>query len=186
MKETAAILGKQDFQIERFSFRLERDGGELTKFSFPDGFTVHQINPSDQVGINQFAVCLNEEFKELAGHTPSTGEDIQTWFEEKSHLEGGLCLLKKDGNPIGTISLMKDLENPEAGEILAFGILKEYRGLDLGQTLLRYGINFLIGKELNPLILSVNGENHKALRLYQLEGFNLTESVVCYALDCSQ
>jgi mycothiol synthase len=184
--ETAAILKKLGFQIERFSFVLERSGDELTDVSFPDGFAVHQIDSSDQVGISQFAACLNEEFKVLAGHTPSAAEDIQTWFEESSHLEGGLCLLKKNQEPIGTISLMRDIENMEAGEILAFGILKEYRGLDLGRTLLRYGINFLIGKNLNPLILSVNGENHKALRLYQSEGFNLTESVVCYTLDCSQ
>ncbi|MGB2965321.1 MAG: GNAT family N-acetyltransferase [Anaerolineales bacterium] len=186
-QETPAILKKLGFQIERYSFVLERGGDELREFSFPDGFTVHQINPSDQVGINQFAACLNEEFKELAGHTPSAAEDIQTWFEESSYLEGGLCLLKKEGQePIGTISLMRDLENLEAGEILAFGILKKYRGLELGRNLLRYGINFLIGKKFNPVILSVNGENHKALSLYQSEGFNLTESFVCYTLDCSQ
>ena len=185
-QETRAILKKLGFQIERYSFVLERRGDELAEFSFPDGYTVHQINPSDQMGISQFAACLNEEFKELAGHTPSTGEDIQTWFEESSHLEGGLCLLKKGQEPIGTISMMRDIENLEAGEILAFGILEKYRGLELGRTLLQYGINFLIEKNLNPLILSVNGENHKAIRLYETEGFLLTESFVCYTLNCSQ
>ena len=81
---------------------------------------------------------------------------------------------------------MRDLDNPMAGEILAFGILKEYRGKDLGRNLLKYGINFLIEKGLDPLILSVNGENHGAIRLYESEGFQLTESVVCYALDINE
>jgi ribosomal protein S18 acetylase RimI-like enzyme len=128
---------------------------------------------------------VNEEFEGLAGHTPSTAEDIQTWFDDKSYLDGGLCLLKKDQDPVGTIGLMKDLENLEAGEIGAFGILKNFRGMELGRNLLRYGVNFLIEKGFNPVILSVNGENHAAFRLYQTEGFKLTESVVCYALEPS-
>ena len=183
--ETAAILKKLGFVIERYSFVLERNNIRIDEVIFPEGFSVHPLDPTDQEGIRQYAACVNEEFKELAGHTPSAAEDIQTLFEEDSYLEGGLCLLKKGQEPIGTICLMKDIENLEAGEILAFGILEKYRGQDLGRTLLRYGINFLSEKELNPLVLSVNGENHKALKLYQSEGYHLTESVVCYALDCS-
>ena len=93
-----------------------------------------------------------------------------------------MCLLKKEHDPVGTISMTQDLDDMDAGEIMAFGILEKYRGLDLGRNLLRYGINYLIGKGLKPIILSVNGENHGAINLYEKEGFNLTESVVCYAL----
>jgi ribosomal protein S18 acetylase RimI-like enzyme len=38
---------------------------------------------------------------------------------------------------------------------------------------------------LDPVVLSVNAENEAALRLYRSEGFVLTETVVCYALDCA-
>ncbi len=184
-EKTAAILSSLDFQIERFSFVLELKLEDPFEVVFPEGVTVQHLDPTDQVGISQFADCVNEEFKELAGHTPSTAEDIQTWFDDKSYLESGLCLLKKDQEPVGTIGLMKDLENLGAGEIGAFGILKEFRGLELGRNLLRYGVNFFIRQGLNPVILSVNGENHAAFRLYQTEGFELTESVVCYALEPS-
>ncbi len=184
-EETAAILSELEFQIERYSFVLERKQDDLYEVLFPEGFVVQQLDPTDQVGISQFAACVNEEFEGLAGHTPSTAEDIQTWFDDKSYLEGGLCLLKNDQEPVGTIGLMIDLENLGAGEIGAFGILKKFRGLELGRNLLRYGVNFLIGQGLNPVILSVNGENHAAFRLYQTEGFKLTETVVCYALEPS-
>ncbi len=150
---------------------------------FPEGYRVHPLDHSDKEGISQFAVCLNGNFKELAGHTHSTAEDIQTWFEDQSYLEGGMCLLKKGQEPVGTISMMRDLDEMDAGEIGALGILEEYRGFDLGRNLLRFGINFLHDQKLSPIILSVNGENHGAIKLYKAEGFDLIESVVCYSLE---
>ncbi len=180
---TAAVLAELGFDIERYSFILERSEPALAEPVFPEGFAVHRLDATDQEGISQFASCLNEEFKELAGHTTSTADDIQTWFADQSYIDGGLCLLKKGQEPIGTISMMRDLDDIGAGEILAFGILEKYRGLDLGRNLLRYGINYLVEKELKPIILSVNGENHGAIKLYENEGFVLIESVVCYALD---
>jgi mycothiol synthase len=179
---SAGILNELGFEIERYSFILERSEPALSEPVFPEGFIIHPLDPVDQEGISQFAACLNEEFKELAGHTRSTAEDIQTWFEDQSYIEGGMCLLKKEHDPVGTISMTQDLDDMDAGEIMAFGILEKYRGLDLGRNLLRYGINYLIGKGLKPIILSVNGENHGAINLYEKEGFILTESVVCYAL----
>jgi len=181
-ESTAGILRNLGFEVERYSFILERSEPALSEPVFPEGFTVHPLDPTNHEGISQFAACVNEEFKELAGHTPSTAEDILTWFEDQSHIEGGMCLLKKEQDPVGTISMMRDQDDLDAGEILAFGILEKYRGLDLGRNLLRYGINYLIGKGLKPIILSVNGENHGAISLYEKEGFNLTESVVCYSL----
>lgn len=179
---TAEILTGLDFEIERYSFVLEYNEPVLLAPIFPEDIYVYPLDPSDQEGISQFATCLNEEFKDLAGHSPSSAEDIQPWFEDQSYLEGGLCLLKKREDAIGTIALYRDLDDMKAGEIGAFGILEGFRGQDLGRNLLRYGINFLYGNELSPVVLSVNGENHGAIKLYKNEGFNLTESVVCYAL----
>ena len=182
-ENTAVILKGLGFGIERYSFILEsRDPPQIAPV-FPEGISVQPLDPADLEGIAQFADCINQEFKGLAGHTPSAVEDIQTWFEDQSYLEGGLCLLKKGQEPIGTIGLMRDLDDMDAGEIGAFGILREYRGLNLGRNLLRYGIQFLVRKGFNPLVLSVNGENRGAIKLYESEGFLLTDSVVCYRLE---
>lgn len=179
----AEILKELGFEIDRYSFILERSGPALSEPVFPENIFVHPLDLADNEGINQFADCLNNEFKDLAGHTTNTAEDIQTWFKDQGYLERGMCLLKKGEDAIGTISMMRDMDDMDAGEILAFGILEEYRGMDLGRNLLRYGINYLVGKGLEPIVLSVNGENHGAIKLYKKEGFLLTESVVSYNLS---
>lgn len=181
--KVAGILEELGFRVERYSFILERGGPALPDPVFPEGVSIYPLAPDDLEGIRQFADCINEEFKDLAGHTASSTEYIQTWFEDQGYIEGGLCLLRKGEESIGTIGLMHDVENMAAGEIMAIGILEKYRGMDLGRNLFRYGFNFLINKGLKPVILSVNGENHGAIRLYESEGFKLTETVVCYSLE---
>jgi ribosomal protein S18 acetylase RimI-like enzyme len=79
--------------------------------------------------------------------------------------------------------MMKDVDDPKAGEIMGFGVREGYRGAGLGRNLFRYGFNFLIERGFKPVFLSVNGENHNAIKLYQSEGFDLTESVVCFNLQ---
>lgn len=178
--ETAGIWKTLGFQVERYSFILQKGRPRLPNPIFPEGIRVFPLQPDDLEGIQWFADCINEEFKDLAGHTPSSAEYIQTFFEDQGYIEGGLCLLKNGSEPIGTIGLMHDVDDRSAGEIMAFGILENYRGQALGRNLLRYGFNFLIERGLEPVILSVNGENHGAIRLYESEGFQVTESVVCY------
>lgn len=181
--DTANILGQLGFQVERYSFILEREGPPLPEPVFPAGITVHTLDREDLDGLQQFADCINEEFKDLAGHTHSTPEFIQGTFDDACYLEGGVCLLKKGDEAIGTIVMMRDVDDPKAGEIMGFGVSEGYRGVGLGRNLFRYGFNFLIERGIRPVFLSVNGENHNAIKLYQSEGFNLTESVVCFSLS---
>jgi len=182
---SAANLAQLGFEIERFSFVLEKEGGEVKDVTFPEGYTIQHLDPDDLVGISHFAQCVNEEFSQLAGHTPSTAEDIRSWFDDETYLKGGICLLKRNQEPVGTMCMMRDIENSRAGELMAIGIASQQRGVGLGRKLLRYAVNFLNNQGLNPIFLSVNAENKSALKLYESEGFILTESVVCYALDCS-
>jgi mycothiol synthase len=184
-QDTAAILARLGFHIERYSFVLERGGAVAAEVRFPDGVAVHHLDPSDRVGLSDFARCLNEAFRELAGHTDSSADDIRAWFDEEGYLEGGICLLRRLQEPAGTVWVMREAENRMAAEVGAFGIVDRHRGLGLGRSLLRYACSFAAGMGLDPVILSVNAENEAALRLYRSEGFVLTETVVCYALDCA-
>lgn len=185
-QRTAGILEELGFQVERFSFILERRGPSLPAPVLPEGIFIQSLTREDLDDLHQFADCINEEFQELAGHTPSSAEFIQDYFDDPCYLEGGVCLLKKGTEAIGTIVMMRDVDNPEAGEIMGFGVLPAQRGLGLGRNLFRYSFNFLINRGYQPVILSVNGENHNALKLYQSEGFQLIESVVCYSLETTE
>jgi len=184
-QNTATILSKLGFHIERFSFVLRTSGPMPAEVEFPDGYMVHHLGPSDSVGISQFAQCLNQAFSELAGHTDSSANDIRAWFDHQDYIEGGICLLRRNGEPAGTVCVMRDAENRQAGELTALGILGQHRRMGLGRRLLRYATSFALRTGLNPVILSVNAENAAALRLYNSEGYVLTETVVCYALDCA-
>ncbi len=181
--ELALILDQLGFKVERYSFILERGGPALPPPVFPDGISVHHLEKGEEEGLRQFADCINQEFRDLAGHTPSSAEFIQSLFDDLCYLDRGICLLKKGRDALGTIIMMRDVDNPAAGEIMGFGVLEDYRGQGLGRTLFRYGFNFLIEQGLQPVFLAVNGENHNAIRLYQAEGFDLTESVICFSLD---
>lgn len=181
--ELAGILDQLGFRVERYSFILERGEPALPAPIFPEGISVYQVNREDYQGLTQFSDCVNQEFKDLAGHTPSTAEFIQEYFDDPCYLEGGICLLRKGEEAIGTIVMMRDVDDPEAGEIMGFGVLESQRGAGLGRNLFRYGFNFLIDRGIQPVFLSVNGENHNAIKLYQSEGFDLIESVVCFSLE---
>ena len=181
--DMAKVLEMLGFAVERYSFILERGGLTLPEPIFPEGMEVIPLGPDDGDGIKQFVDCINEEFKELAGHTRSTVEYMRTWFDDEGYIKNGICLLKMGQEPIGTIAMMHDMDEITAGEIMAFGILKKYRGKELGRKLFRYGFNFLINEGLTPVYLSVNGENRGAIRLYESEGFQITDSVVCYSMN---
>jgi mycothiol synthase len=183
--DTAAILTRLGFRIERSSFVLQSSTAVVEEVLFPDGYAVQHLGPSDQVGLSQFAQCVNEAFCELAGHTDSTAADIRALFDDEGYIEGGICLLRRNQDPVGTVCLMRDAENAQAGELLALGVVNEHRGRGLGKRLLRYARSFAAGKGLDPVILSANAENETALRLYKTEGFVVTETTVCYALDCA-
>lgn len=183
--ETAAILTGLGFQIERYSFVLQKEDAEVAEAVFPEGYAIRHLAAADSQGIADFARCVNLAFRELAGHTESVPEDIRAWFDEAFYLEGGICLLTHNGEAIGTVCIGRETETPGAGEILALGLVPEQRGRGLGRAILRYATAYALQHRLTPVILSVNAENDTAVRLYQSEGFELIQSVVCYALDCA-
>ena len=182
---TAAILAGLGFQIERYSFVLQREDGEVAEPAFPEGYAVRHLTRGDSQGIADFADCVNLAFRELAGHTESAPEDIRAWFDEAFYLDGGICLLTHNGEPVGTVCIGRETETPGAAEISALGLIPAQRGRGLGRAILRYATSFALQHRLTPVILSVNAENDKAVRLYESEGFVLVQSMVCYALACA-
>jgi mycothiol synthase len=177
-----SILEGLGFAIERFSYVLENNETTVADVRFPDGFAVQPLAPSDRKGIREFADCVNECLGELTGHIASSPGTIRALFDEEWYLEGGICLLRKDGVPAGTVCVMRGQENRGAAEIGGLGILSPYRGKGLGRMLLRHARSLAAGKGLHPATLCVNAENEKAVTLYTSEGFIPMETMVCYEL----
>jgi mycothiol synthase len=178
-----SILSDLGFRIERYSYVLENPGLAPCEGDFPGGYDALPLTAGDPAGTGQFARCLNDTFSELAGHADLTAKDIRAWFDDPCYLEGGICLLRHEGQPIGTVCVMRESETRRAAEVLAFGIVRPERGNGLGRKLLRYAWTIAHRHGLRPVMLSVNAENETALGLYRSEGFVLVETIVCYALE---
>lgn len=183
--DTATYLACLGFHIERFSYVLQNGEAVSAHPHFPDGYSVHPLAPSDGDDISEFARCINENFSGLAGHTDSSPDAIRARFDNEGYVPGGIALLKWNTEAVGTLWVMREQENRNAGELLAFSINECHRGRGLGRALLRTAKGFALRNGLNPLILSVNAENEGALRLYESEGFVRTKTMACCALECA-
>lgn len=182
---TAAILAGFGFRIERYSYVLRRVAAATAPIIFPDRITLEPLIPDDKSGLAEFATCINTTFSDEPGHIDSSADDIAGWFEASDYLDGGICLLKRDEDVVGTLCVTRDNEDPKSADISALGVLAEYRGQGLGRALLRYAIAFAAGKGIYRIVLSVSAANETALSLYRSEGFEVSESVACYVLDCA-
>jgi mycothiol synthase len=182
---TATILADLNFRIERYSYVLQRTAPATAQGKIPDGYTLDHLVAEDKPGLTNFAAGLNASFSEEPGHIDSSADDIAAWFGASDYLEGGICLLKRDEEAIGTICVMRDNEDSQAADISALGVLAEHRGQGLGRALLRYAVAFAAGNGLHRVGLSVSAVNEAALSLYKSEGFVVSEAVSCHALDCA-
>jgi len=182
-RDTAAFLTHLGFHLERYSYVLLNPQPSKHEVRFPEGFVVDPLTPAHSEGIDQFARCLNESFADLAGHTELTPGDVRLWFEDPAYLEDGICLLRNSGQAVGTLCITREYGNRHTAEVSGLGITSPLRGRGLGRMLLRYAGAFALNRGFHSVILSVNAENESALGLYKSEGYVLTDTVVCYALD---
>jgi ribosomal protein S18 acetylase RimI-like enzyme len=183
-RAAAEALGQLGFAIERYSYVMKIDNVSPAGLVVPEGLTLLPIQASDEHFARLFADAINANFSELAGHVPMTVDLVLEWIEEGTYLEDGIALLLEGRRAVGTVGVMCDSEDHNAGEIMALSVAKEYRGRGLGQLLLRHAVCFATWRGLRPVFLSVNAENRAALRLYQAAGFSVTDMMVCYSRDC--
>ena len=184
-RSTAVILTHLGFHIERYSFVLIQRDPSRQEVRFPEGFVVEPLSPTQQAGIEQYAHCINECFADLAGHTDLPPDDVRGWFDEANYLEDGICLLKWGEQAVGTLCVQREYGNNSGAEVSGLGIVSPFRGRGLGRMLLRYAGAFALRRGFLTVVLSVNAENESALGLYRSEGYELIDTVVCYALDCA-
>ena len=72
-------------------------------------------------------------------------------------------------------------ETDEFGEVYVIGISKAYRGQGLGNPLLRYGLNRMVEKGADRVILYVEADNKPAVKLYERLGFSVIEDHSVYS-----
>jgi len=183
-QRTARILEDLGFEIERYSFVLINHHPQSKPLRLPGGAEIVALQATDADLIRKFADCLNLNFQHLAGHTESTAETVSEWFADELYLPAGVRMLCVDGKPAGTVAVTREYSDPAMAEVSAFSVSPGQRGLGMGRMLLQDGINFAVERGFERVVLSVNGDNRKALELYRSANFDLEQTVVCYSLDC--
>lgn len=183
-KPAADAVLQLGFTVERYSYIMRIDNSSPVGLVVPERFTLQPIQPSDMHSACLFADAVNAGFGELAGHVPMHADLVRNWMEEDTYLEDGITLLLDGQRAVGTVGVMRESDDHHSAEITALSVAKDHRGHGLGRLLLRHAVCFATWRGLRPIYLSLNAENSKALRLYQTEGFAVSDTMVCYSRDC--
>lgn len=101
-----------------------------------------------------------------------------TWFDP-----AGVRLLY-EGDSLAGFHWTK-VHSGETGEVYVVGLDSSYRGRDLGDPLLRMGLNYLVGQGNNEVKLYVESGNLPAVRRYEKLGFLTVERHVVYRKNSS-
>lgn len=73
-------------------------------------------------------------------------------------------------------------ESPAFGEVYVVGLASAFRGRGLGDPLLRLGLDHLVTRGAERVILYVEADNRPAVRVYEELGFHIAEEHVVWAL----
>ncbi|KUP21832.1 GNAT family N-acetyltransferase [Paenibacillus sp. DMB5] len=172
-------LAAAGFKVERYSYLLIRDIGELPDAGVPETFNLREFRP----GADEDVWCQvrNAGFARLQGsETPVTPEMVKTMTAGADYIENGMLLLYHGDKAVGVV---RGSDDEYGGEpIMNIGplaLLPEYQGKGLGRVLLRAALHTAKNNGYSRSILCVNAENEQAKALYTGEGFREAESAVC-------
>jgi mycothiol synthase len=183
-RTSAEAVRRLGFAVERYSFVMVLKEPKPAGLVVPEGFSLRSIRPQDGSSFRLFADAINANFDGMAGHLPMPPDGLRDWFSEEAYLEDGIALLMQRDRPVGTVCVMREFEDRNAGDISALSVGKENRRQGLGRLLLRHAVCSAVWRGLRPVYLSLNAENDAALQLYRSEGFVVMDTVVCYSRTC--
>ncbi len=184
LRKRMAHLG---FNIERYSFLLERRQQALSPVLWPPGYDLRQFrrgqDEQDVVDVR------NAAFRRLQGSsTPITTTSLERLLDSVEHLAGGILLLYFKDTAVGVVRASREWHR--GSDWLYIGMLAvvpEHQGKGLGRMLLRAALATGEFHGLFNSLLTVNAENKQAVRLYLTEGFTVNNVMECwtYSLEDS-
>lgn len=182
-QDMAEFMEQLHFSIERQAFVLVRENLAVPEIDLPMEFTIRAFVPGQDEEI--WCEVRNAGFANLKGsETPVSPEVIAKMVAGKDYIEGGMMILLHKDKPVGVV--MGGADEYEGESIMNIGplaILPAYQGNGLGRILLRASLNFANEKSFKRTILSVNGENERAVSLYIQEGFCQVEGYTYFVYD---
>lgn len=183
--QVRSVLETLGFQIERYSFFLQRPIAGMRDPVFPEGYTLKQLRP--ELDLSAYCNLINAAFSGLAGHVHSTPGRVRSMLAEDDCLDGGELVLWHHDRLIGAVRVTWDKDD---GVRMAFigglAVHPDFQHRGLGRSLLRAGAQFGGQSGFDHAALTVNAENQHAVQLYLDEGFERRGVMVCYRLFLSR
>jgi mycothiol synthase len=177
------IMEGLGFDIERISYLLERQAKDVPQMDIPSGYRLEDIVFDRDEEI--WCEVRNAAFSHLAGaETPITAGQVKEMKNHEGHLDGGMKILFRNDVPSAILNVEKEWDEGEWKTFIGLLAVKpDQQGKGIGRLLLREGLRFGKKAGMEKAMISVNGENDKAVKLYTREGFEKKVVMVCYKYD---
>lgn len=159
-----------------------RDDAVVPPPAFPPTVVPRSYRREDDVA---FVDLVNASFLDHPTPMTVTIERVRFRHSMPGFDPNDLCLLAPADEHGRLVAFCRvdreDQDGQTAGEIAVLGVMPGWRQLGLGRELLRWGIQRLRGSGVAAIFLAVEGENDRALRLYEGTGFERVEEWPRYA-----
>src|SRR5262249_37932420 len=165
----AAALG---YRHERWMWLMTRARGTPPAPEWPAGIRVRALDGGDAM-VADWNRAYNHSFAEHYRYVPSSLAHTRAVTHKPGFRPDAVLLAYLGGEVVGFCRC--ELFD-RRGEIGTIGTVPAARGIGLGRALLRWGVAWLERESVLPVTLLVDGENERARRLYQSEGFEVTRT----------
>jgi mycothiol synthase len=159
-----------------------RDDAVVPAPSFPARVARHPYRHDDA---EAFVELVNTAFRDHPTPLSVSAERIRYVHSLPDFDPENIYLLALADAPDTLIAMCRvafeHVEGRPTGDIALIGVLPVWRRQGLGRELLRWGIHRLCGLGAEAVFLAVEGENERALRIYEETGFERVEEWPRYA-----
>ena len=163
------VFEREGFSLVRSYLDMVWREDSLPAPVVPDGFTVQAFQPGDASLLTE---VQNSAFAASWGFCPNTVEQIEFRSAMANTSHQGILFLRHGEKTAGYCwTCLVPVEGSVRGMIGMIGVVPEYRGQGLSNSILLAGMEYLRSLDVADLGLQVDGSNAPATRLYTSVGF---------------
>jgi mycothiol synthase len=159
-----------------------RDDAVVPAPAFPASVVRHRYREDD---VEAFVDLVNTAFLDHPTPLSVSVERIRYVHSLPDFDPGDIYLLAPADASDALIAMcriaVEQVDGRTIGDVAIVGVLPEWRRCGLGRELLRWGVHRLRDGGAEAVFLAVEGENERALRLYEETGFERVEEWPRYA-----
>ena len=168
----------QRFELLRRYYTMRLKISDFKELPMETNVEIRPINLSNTEQVRSWYRLQQDSFSNHFGFAP---RDFENWSElilEDTFLDReGIFIAFNNGEAVGFCQCTDEYAEENKGFISLLGVIHQYRGLGIGDALLRSGIAHCAAKGLSTVELNVDtGNESGALSLYERLGFKAESS----------